>query len=174
MDTTKDTETITVNLEDFAKTIDDDQYEMDFGDLLTLDDSDSVIDMSGLFNSMSPSTVTVTPGTTINVSSPNYSISSGTYTLGDTITLGGETQSNQLTLEGEDADLVINGRSLIDTLERLEQRMGILVPNSELESEWDELKQLGDRYRELEEQLKEKTKMWDTLKSQPAPDLEDL
>jgi len=69
-----------------------------------------------------------------------------------------------MNLIGDDADLVINGKSLVDTLQALEERLNILVPNQELEQEWKELKKLGDKYRKLEKELKEKTKMWDTLK----------
>lgn len=170
MDHTEETDTITVSLHDLEKTLDDEQYEMDFGDLLTLDDSDSVIDMNGLFNS-SASTITLSPGATVNVSSPTYTVT-GDYSTD--YGFNNLKNSAKLSLDGDDADIVVNGRSLMDALDKIEQRMAILVPNTELESEWNELKQLGDQYRELEAQLKEKTKMWDTLKSMPAPDLEDL
>ena len=61
-------------------------------------------------------------------------------------------------------DIEINGRSLMDAIEALEQRLNIMVPNPELEKEWDELKELGDRYRELEKQCKEKGQMWTKLR----------
>ncbi len=170
MDLKEETDTITVSLHDLAKGSDNEQLEMEFGDLLTLDDSNSVIDTTGPFNS-SASTITLSPDATVNVSSPTYTITgdySTDYGFNDL------KNSAKISLDGDDADIVVNGRSLMDALDKIEQRMAILVPNTEIESEWDELKQLGDQYRELEAQLKEKTKMWDTLKSQPAPDLEDL
>ena len=40
----------------------------------------------------------------------------------------------------------------------------MLVPNPELEKEWEELKRLGDAYRKLEAECKEKSKVWNTLK----------
>jgi hypothetical protein len=49
-------------------------------------------------------------------------------------------------------------------MESVEQRLNILRPNPELEQEWDQLRALGEQYRELEQQLKEKSRMWDTLK----------
>jgi hypothetical protein len=46
----------------------------------------------------------------------------------------------------------------------LEQRLNILRPNTELEAEWDQLRELGDQYRQLETELMEKQKMWNKLK----------
>jgi hypothetical protein len=74
------------------------------------------------------------------------------------------TQSAIMELRGENADLKINGRSLMSAIDALEQRLNILVPNPELEAEWDELRELGERYRELERQCKEKGDMWAKLK----------
>jgi len=72
----------------------------------------------------------------------------------------------KITLEGEDADIDVNGKSLVDTLKALEERLNILVPNQELEKEWNELKRLGDQYRQLEADLKEKAAMWKALKAE--------
>jgi hypothetical protein len=74
------------------------------------------------------------------------------------------TQGGIMELQGENADLKINGRSLMSAIDALEQRLNILVPNPELEVEWDELRELGERYRELERQCKEKGDMWAKLK----------
>ena len=120
-----------------------------------------------------PISLTVTPKyANTTISSNGLSSGSGyTYTAGN----GGggspwatstTASAGKLNLLGEDADLVINGKSLVDTLQALEERLNILVPNQELEKEWKELKKLGDKYRKLEKELKEKTKMWDTLKKQ--------
>jgi hypothetical protein len=74
-------------------------------------------------------------------------------------------KGGQLHLQGHDADININGESLMATLRALEQRLNILRPNTELEAEWDQLKELGDQYRQLEAELKEKQKMWNMLKT---------
>ena len=74
-------------------------------------------------------------------------------------------KGGQLHLDGDDADININGESLMATLRSLEQRLNILRPNPELEEEWDQLKELGDQYRQLEADLKEKQKMWNMLKT---------
>ena len=99
------------------------------------------------------------------------SLSSGSGVIYTTVTGGGgpwmatnaTTNSTKINLDGKDADIVINGHSLTDTLRALEERLNILVPNTELETEWAELKQLGDAYRKLEQDLVEKINMWQTL-----------
>ena len=78
--------------------------------------------------------------------------------------------SGNLKLQGENADIDINGKSLMKTLTALEERLNWLEPNPELEKEWEELRDLGNRYRELEIKCKEKSKMWTKLKSMPPPD----
>jgi hypothetical protein len=79
------------------------------------------------------------------------------------------TTSGVVDIRGENADLRVNGKSLLKTLESIEERLNMLTANSEMEAEWDELKELGDRYRELEQQCKEKSKMWAKLKAMPPP-----
>lgn len=76
----------------------------------------------------------------------------------------GTSQSATMELKGDNADIVVNGRSLMNAIDALEQRLNMLVPNPELEAEWDELRELGDRYRELERLCKEKGDMWNKLK----------
>lgn len=63
-----------------------------------------------------------------------------------------------------DGDIKLNGRSMSDLLDKIEQRLALLTPNTELEAEWEELKALGDQYRQLEQYIKEKSKTWDILK----------
>jgi hypothetical protein len=63
-----------------------------------------------------------------------------------------------------EGDVKIKGKSIADTLEKLEERLAILKPNPELEDRWEELKDLSKRYKELEKELIEKEKMWDILK----------
>lgn len=65
---------------------------------------------------------------------------------------------------GEDCDVKIGDWSLKEFAQKIEQRLAILSPNPKLEAEWEELKELGDRYRELEKDIKEKMKTWDVLK----------
>lgn len=76
-------------------------------------------------------------------------------------------QSGQIDIQGKDADIRINGKSMNRWMEQVEQRLNILTPNPELEKEWDELRRLGERYRKLEKKCQEKAKMWETLKKLP-------
>lgn len=159
------------------------------------DTNDSItIDLSA-FNDV------YTSDDTMTYSSPDYTtVAGGGYTIGSglswpstNITIGGSTGSNawsnglwttsadtninaqakitangKMELRGEGADLIINGVSL---LEVLQERLNLLVPNPELEKEWDELKELGDKYRELEAECKEKADVWQKLKAMPPPPL---
>jgi len=74
---------------------------------------------------------------------------------------------NSLSVKGDaefDGDITVKGRSLAEFMESVEHRLNILRPNPELEAEWDQLRALGERYREMEKQLTEKSQMWATLK----------
>lgn len=64
----------------------------------------------------------------------------------------------------EGTDLKLGNVSLKDFIDRIEQRLALLTPNPELEKEWAELKELGDRYRALEKDIKEKMETWEILK----------
>jgi hypothetical protein len=80
-------------------------------------------------------------------------------------------QSATIDLKGDNADIRVNGRSLMDAIDTLEQRLNILIPNPELEAEWEELRELGQRYRELEKKCQEKGDMWAKLKAMPPPEV---
>ena len=67
-------------------------------------------------------------------------------------------------LRGEKADIRVNGESMMQTLRDIQDRLNMLRPNPELEAEWDQLRALGEQYRKLESEFKEKSKMWNTLK----------
>jgi hypothetical protein len=77
--------------------------------------------------------------------------------------------SSTIDLRGEDADIRINGESLMETLNMMKQRLAWLDVRSDLESEWEELRAVGDRYRELVANIEDKTRMWETLKKMPPP-----
>lgn len=63
-----------------------------------------------------------------------------------------------------EGDIKLKGKSLSETLDKIEQRLAILHPNEKLEAKWEELKKLGDMYRALEKDIIEKEKIWETLK----------
>jgi hypothetical protein len=71
--------------------------------------------------------------------------------------------SSKIRLDGPGADIEINGESLTDMIRNIEQRLNILKPNEKLESEWDELRALGDAYRALEAKIEAKMKTWEAI-----------
>ena len=105
-------------------------------------------------------------------SSGVYTTNTGPYTSGSA---GVNTSpwtynsSPKIQLNGEGADIELNGWSLIESFKKIEERLNILHPNTKLEAEWEELRALGDKYRELEQQIKDKQATWDRLKAMPPP-----
>jgi hypothetical protein len=99
--------------------------------------------------------------------SPNWS---DTLTIGTTIPSSIQPR-NTVQINGEGADILVNGESVMDTLRGIQDRLNILRPNPQLEAEWDELREAGERYRELERQFAEKSKMWNTLRQMPPPEI---
>jgi hypothetical protein len=102
----------------------------------------------------------------INTDSHGY-----TYTTNSTsnpwIATGTTASNNSISVQGDaefDGDITVKGRSLSEFMDSVEQRLNILRPNPDLEAEWDQLRALGEQYRELEKQLAEKSQMWATLK----------
>ena len=61
-------------------------------------------------------------------------------------------------------DIKIKGVNLTSRLDAIEERLGILRPNNDLEGKWEKLKALGDEYRTLEKDILEKEKIWDLLR----------
>ena len=119
-----------------------------------------------------PSTFTTTPiGSTTNTTVPNggYTITSGAGTGHNWIT--GTTNTNatvNINADGmqikEGGDIKIGGKSLSDAIDKIEERLGILNPNPELEERWDKLKELRKQYIEMERDLLEKEKIMKILK----------
>lgn len=131
-----------------------DQFTYSYPDTITL----SSLPTSTTSVTLSPSWTTGTTFTYANT--PGYDF--GNLTIGSGGNWGQPSSKIQLT--GEDADIDINGISLKQTLQSIQDRLNILRPNRELEAEWDQLRELGEQYRKLAQELLEKQKMWNTLK----------
>ena len=138
---------------------------------LSSEDVISITSVSGLgaVGSNAHSVYTTGANGTSALDWSNISISTGWTTTTTPSTIS---QSGTMELRGENADIKVNGRSLMEAIDRLEERLNILVPNPELETEWDELRELGERYRELEKKCKEKGEMWKKLKQMPPPEMD--
>jgi hypothetical protein len=108
------------------------------------------------------------------------SVSGATYTGPYTINTSNDTSisnpwgptqaSAKIQLNGEGADIEVNGKSLMTLLESIEHRLNILTPDPKLESEWNELRELGEQYRRLEQHIKDKQATWSRLKAMPPPE----
>lgn len=105
------------------------------------------------------------PSTSVTTPSSGYTINTGTGINGSwaqaPMTVD---KAGKIELKGDDADVVINGKSLTEAITKIEQRLAILKPDTRLEKDWEELKKLGDAYRALEQEIHEKMKTWDILK----------
>ena len=157
------------------------------------------INISSTFDGYSSQFSTIPALTTVDLSnltssnisvSNGYSIGTGTgigyghqnvvWTTNNTSAIGGiyanpaleVNQGGKVSLKGEGADIDINGKSLKTWMEKVEERLNILTPNTELEKDWDDLRRLGERYRKLEKKCKEKAEVWKKLKEMPPPRLD--
>ena len=124
------------------------------------------------WNTLSPSSVgglTMSAGSGLNYQSP-YTISNTTGGAGTTWTsMPFSNGSGKIELNGDNADITVNGQSLIESIKKIQERLNILTPNPKMEAEWNQLRELGKQYRELEAKLKEQGDMWAKLKAMPPP-----
>jgi hypothetical protein len=127
---------------------------------------------SSIYPPTYPSTViTTVTGTSINVGSTLYSnitnpLINPVVSKNNSVTIG-DSMDSTLTVKGNaefDGDIKLKGKSLDETLTRIEQRLAIIHVNTRLEKKWEKLKELGDQYRELEADILEKEKIVEILK----------
>ena len=126
------------------------------------------IDLSGVYSNISMSSpYTISSG----INSPN-----AVWTAATTGTTAPWFTSNpigsKIQLDGADADITVRGWSLVDAVKRIEERLGLYQPNPELEKEWADLHELAERYRTLEQHIRDKQATFDRLKAMPAPEID--
>jgi len=85
---------------------------------------------------------------------------SPTYTFSDL----NVTPSAKITLNGADADIEINGESVVGMLREIRDRLNILQVSKEMEQEWDELRVLREQYEAKLSECREKSTIWKALK----------
>jgi hypothetical protein len=142
------------------------------GDTISLPSAADTITWSS--NSLWSNTTITGGGYTVN----NVAVNPGTYpyTIGAGAGINtspwATTTSSKIKLDGADADIEINGISLLKTMQEIQNRLNLLQPNTTLEKEWEELYALGKKYRELEQQIKDKQATWDRLKAMPPPEID--
>lgn len=117
------------------------------------DDTDISIDWADVSDIYISNSV-LTAGTNGTAAWGNISASTGL--AGNTLKISGDAEF--------DGDVTIKGKSITDSLERIEERLAILRPNTELEEKWENLRGLRNAYMELEAEIIEKEKVWKILK----------
>jgi hypothetical protein len=173
-------DTITINESDILASIDD-------TDTITLSNWDSPLSTSlstdytysatlgtptSIASGGSGATLTTTTGGSLMWNNPNYTATASPYTVntGTLNTTGWATYNNHPTImkvEGDaefKGEVTIRGVKLDERLNAIEERLGILRPNNDLEGKWEKLKALGEEYRRLEQEILEGENIWDILK----------
>ena len=116
---------------------------------------------------INPSTYSTAYGNvTINAATTTATTFAPTWTTGG-ITMPNTmavNPSGRVDLKGADADITMNGVSLNATLKLIQDRLGLLIPNPELEGQFDELRALSEQYKKIESECREKMRVWNTLK----------
>ena len=168
-------DTITISESDILASIDD-------TDTITLSGWNSPLPTS-LNTSMFPSATlgtvssitaggsgaTLTTSGTGSIMWPNHTVTASPYTVSNTTT-GWATYNNQPSIMKVECDaefhgeVKIRGVKLDERLNAIEERLGILRPNNDLEGKWEKLKALGEEYRKLEQEILEGEDIWATLK----------
>ena len=113
-------------------------------------------------------TLTTTTGGGLMWNNSTYTATASPYTVSNGTT--GWTTYNQpqvLKVSGNaefEGEVTIKGVKLDERLNAIEERLGILRPNNDLEGKWEKLKALGEEYRRMEKEILEGEDIWATLK----------
>jgi hypothetical protein len=122
----------------------------------TVTATDSTSISPGLYWGMNGTSASPGQVLTSNGTNPSWITQADPSLKGASLSVKGDAD-----FEGE---VSIKGKSLTEMLDKIEERLAILHPNPELEDKWDELKELGKRYKELEQEIIEKERVWAILK----------
>jgi hypothetical protein len=125
------------------------------------------VDLSGVYSSVSlTSPYTVSSG--INFPNAVYTTSTVNSPWVQSPPMAGP----KIKLNGADADIEINGVSLWATMQEISNRLNIMHTNPELETQWQELRELGEQYRKLEQHILDKQATFDRVRAMPAPEVD--
>ena len=125
------------------------------------------VDLSGVYSSVSlTSPYTVSSG--INFPNAVYTTSTVNSPWVQSPPMAGP----KIKLDGADADIEINGVSLWATMQEISNRLNIMHTNPELETQWSELRALGEQYRKLEQHILDKQATFDRVRAMPAPEVD--
>jgi hypothetical protein len=105
---------------------------------------------------------TITNGSTYTTSAIGASWSQD-YSFNNVTSSNVHISGNGITMEPE-ADIKIGDRSLKEFMNAVEEQLAILRPAPELETKWNQLKDLRQQYEAVKADILEKEKMWNILK----------
>ena len=127
------------------------------------------VDLSGVYSSVSlTSPYTVSSG----INFPNAVFTTSSTGINTPWVQSPPMAGPKIRLEGANADIEINGVSLWRTMQEISHRLNIMHTNPALETEWQELRALGEQYRKLEQHILDKQATWDRVRAMPAPEVE--
>lgn len=125
-------------------------------------------------------TISVTGSNTLSSTLGNITLSSPSNISPGYITVTGsngmsydDLQPKSLLVKGQakfENDIEVKGQITVDGIDlaaairRIEERLNLLEPNKALEAEWGELRELGERYRQMERDMLEKLELVEILK----------
>ena len=133
--------------------------------ILGIASDDTITVTSGSYMSTMLSTAVGHHGQTLSVASGG--VGGLTWANNGTVGIASHSNPGTLNVQGDakfEGEITMKGVKLSETLAKIEERLAILHPNPKLEDKWDELKELGKRYKELEAEIIEKEKVWAILK----------
>ena len=151
----------------------------DKGQQLDLFDDHSVVDsidlsdsltITGLFSSGMADTITLGPltNTTPLITISNGAIDPYGYSLTSNDGTLGARFENRLSVDGPNADIEINGESIVGMLKDIRDRLNILQVSQDMEQEWDDLRVLREQYEAKLAECREKSRAWTVLQQMPA------
>ena len=107
--------------------------------------------------------LTITPGGTTPITTwAAQGITSATISQNNSLTVTGSASiGGDLKVSG---DIDVGGGSLGERIDRIEARLAILRVRPDLEERWQQLRELGDQYRQLEAELIERDWIFEQLK----------
>jgi hypothetical protein len=120
---------------------------------------------------MSVNQIELDLGTIISNTNGGYTIT-GAGTGNYSLNYDQNWHSNSLYVKGNavfeqeanfEGDVKFKGKSLSQSLEKIEEKLAILHPNPELEKKWEELRNLRKQYMDLEKEILEKEQVWNIL-----------
>jgi hypothetical protein len=91
----------------------------------------------------------------------------GAYTVNQAISA-----SSKIKIDGPDADIEINGESVVGVLKDIRDRLAMIKVSEEMEAEWQELRDLREQYEAKLEECRQKSAAWQALQKMPAPELD--